>query len=415
MFSINKKNRWFFLTIVCMGMTGVFGVPYLTRGFYNVFQDAMGLTHSQIGLLMSTYGTLNLFLYFPGGWLADKISIKKLLCFSFIGSAVLGGVILIYSSFSVLLMVYAGFSVTSIMTFFPAMLKFVRTLGDSNEQGVLYGYKESFYGVFGVIIGLIVVKIGTVTGSDVSAYRWLVVLYSGISLFAGITLWILLKEDNETEKILEKKTINLKIILKLLRMKNVWLVTLSILSCYTVYCSVTYTSPYLVEVFGVSNELASKLGLFRQYVAPIFMCLLYGIIADKVGSSVKVIKITAYAIGVSCLAFIFTPKAPEMITMAILSMFFFTIFSTGVRGAYFAQIDEAKLPIEYMGTIVGIISVIAFLPDAFYYTVMGHLIDRYSHAGNVALGYQIVFGISAFFAVMAIITGKALYKSIYNK
>ena len=28
MLTVNKKNRWLFLGIVCFGMTGLFGVPY---------------------------------------------------------------------------------------------------------------------------------------------------------------------------------------------------------------------------------------------------------------------------------------------------------------------------------------------------------------------------------------------------
>lgn len=415
MFSINKKNRWFFLIIICMGMTGVFGVPYLTRSFYNVFQDAMGLTHSQIGVLMSIYGTLNLFLYFPGGWLADRVSIKTLLCFSFIFSGILGGIILMRSSFLVLSIAYAGFAVITSLTFFSTMLKFVRTLGDSDEQGALYGFKESLYGVFGVIIGIVVVKIGEVTGSDIAAYRWLVFLYSAISIVAGILLLVLLKSDYGKKDVLKKQSVNFEIIFKLLKMKNVWLITLSILSCYTVYCSLTYISPYLVEVFGASNDIASKLGLFRQYIAKIFMCFLFGKFADKKGSSVKVIEKSSYAILVFCIMFIGVPKKPSMLIPAIIVMVFLTLFTTGVRGVYFAQIDEAKLPLEYTGTILGIVSVVAFFPDAFYYTVMGNLIDKYIKLGNTAMGYQIVFGISAFFAVMAITTGKALYKSIYNK
>jgi|GEM_PF-422354 len=415
MFVINKRNRWFFLIIVCMGMTGIFGVPYLTRGFYNVFQDAMGFTHSQIGNLMSTYGVLSMILFLPGGWLADSYSIRKLLAYSFVVSALLGGVILINDSYTMLLIVYATFAVTSSMVFFPAMLKFVRLLGTSAEQGTLYGFKESFYGVFGVIVGLIVIRINVVTGSDLAAYRWLVILYSLLCLIAGLLLLLLMKEEKAVSCQEEKKKVDKEVLLNLLKIKELWLVTFSVMSCFIVYCSITYTSPYLVEVFKIPNSLASQLGIFRQYVAPIFMCILFGRLADRRGSSVKVVMQTLILMGICVVLFIQVPVNASMITLAVATMGALTLFSTGVRGIYYAQIDEAGLPVEYTGTVIGILAIVAFSPDAFYYTLMGKIIDYHIELGQVVTGYKIVFGISALFAFIGVGVGMILLREIKMK
>jgi len=415
MFAINNKNRWFFLIIVCMGMTGIFGVPYLTRGFYNVFQDAMGFNHSQIGNLMSTYGVLSMLLFLPGGWLADSFSIRKLLAYSFIVSGLLGGVILVNATYETLLVVYAVFAITSSMVFFPAMLKFVRLLGTSAEQGTLYGFKESFYGVFGVIVGLVVIRINVLTGSDLAAYRWLVILYSALCLLAGFLLLLLMKEEVRDSSVGARHKVDRAVLMTLLKTKELWLVTFSVMSCFIVYCSITYTSPYLVEVFGIPNSLASQLGIFRQYVAPIFMCILFGRIADKRGSSIKLVMETLILMGISVLLFMQVPVEPELIVLAVVTMGALTLFSTGVRGIYYAQIDEAALPLEYTGTVIGILSIVAFSPDAFYYAFMGKIIDHYTALGQVIKGYRIVFGFSATFAFIGVAVGLLLIRQVKKK
>jgi sugar phosphate permease len=414
MFSINRKYRWLFLFILCFGMTGLFGVPYLTRGFYNVFQDATGVTNEQIGLLMSTYGLINLVLYFIGGWLADKVSLKKLLVFSYIGSGALGFVMLGMKSFMGLVLVYAGFSVTTGLAYFPAMLKFIRTLGDDSEQGLLYGLKEAGYAFFGIIVGFIVVRIGVVSGSDAVAFRWLVILYSVLSIAAGLLFVILLK-DEKPQKDGTSEPINVKLVGKLLKVKEVWLITISIFCCYLVYSSLTYSSPYLVDVYGISNSTASTLGIIRQYVASSFVCLIYGVVADKIGSSVKMVNITFVGLAVTCIAFAMIPQGAAFVGMAIALMIAITILACGVRGVYYAQVSEAGFPIEYTGTVLGIIAILAFTPDAFYFTVMGRMLDRYVAMGNPAAGYHIIFMISGAAAVVGIVAGAMLYKSCVEK
>jgi MFS family permease len=411
MLTLNKKNRFLFLAIVCLGMTGLFGVPYMTRGFYNVFQDAMGITNAQIGLLMSTFGLISLVLYFVGGWITDKVGMKKLLVYSYIASGFLGMAMLKTTSITGLVWVYAGFAVAN-GPFYPAMLKFIRALGDDSEQGLFYGLKEAGYAVVGVIVGFIVVRINISSGSDALTFRWLVILYSGISVTAGILLAILMKEPESSG---ESDKIDMTLVRKLIKTKEVWLITITIFCCYLIYSSLTYSSPYLVDVYGINNATASSLGLFRQYVASSFVCLAYGLIADKIGSHVKLINITFFGLIASCAAFAFMPQGAGFVTLAIALMVIITVLACGVRGVYFAQVSEAGIPLAHTGTVLGIISILAFTPDAFYFSAMGGMLDRYIAAGDAAGGYSIIFAISAVAAVVGAIATGILYKTIREK
>ena len=71
-----------------------------------------------------------------------------------------------------------------------------------------------------------------------------------------------------------------------------------------------------------------------------------------------------------------------------------------IRGLYFSLFNEAKIPIYWTGTAIGIISVIGFTPDIFMGPVMGYLLDTYPGM----LGHQLVFGILALFSAIGLIS-----------
>ena len=47
-----------------------------------------------------------------------------------------------------------------------------------------------------------------------------------------------------------------------------------------------------------------------------------------------------------------------------------------LRGLYFAIIEETKTPIQFTGTLVGIISVVGFTPDIFMSLFTGYMLGE---------------------------------------
>ena len=64
--------------------TAMYSLPYMKSVFYDPMREALSLNHKQLGNLLSIYGIVATVSYFPGGWLADKYSAKKLVSFSLI-------------------------------------------------------------------------------------------------------------------------------------------------------------------------------------------------------------------------------------------------------------------------------------------------------------------------------------------
>ena len=83
---------------------------------------------------------------------------------------------------------------------------------------------------------------------------------------------------------------------------------------------------------------------------------------------------------------------------------FVTVF--GIRGVYFALIEESKIDRKVTGTAVGLISVIGFTPEVYFASIAGRLLDA---APGIA-GHQHVFLMLAGFAVTGILATVLLAK-----
>ncbi len=71
-----------------------------------------------------------------------------------------------------------------------------------------------------------------------------------------------------------------------------------------------------------------------------------------------------------------------------------------LRGIYFALFGEARVPLAFTGSAVGVVSVIGYTPDVFMGPAMGFLLDR----SPGALGHQHVFGMVAIFGMIGLLS-----------
>jgi hypothetical protein len=63
----------------------------------------------------------------------------------------------------------------------------------------------------------------------------------------------------------------------------------------------------------------------------------------------------------------------------------------GLRGIYFALLEESGTPRELTGTAVGVICFVGFTPEIFMPLVTGWLIREARSSGNVLVGYDHMF------------------------
>lgn len=381
----------------------MYSLPYMKSSFYDPMQQALSLSHTQIGNLLSLYGLVGMVSYFIGGWFADRFSVRKLITFSLIASGVLGFYFSTFPSYSMILLIFVLWGFTTILTFFSASVKVVRMQGSESEQGRIFGFYEGLSGVSGTLISFIGLYFFGKFAEITVGFKYVVWLYSAASIICGILLFFLVEEKKDSGA--SDEGLSIKSLLKVVTMPKAWLIGLIIFSTYLVFSSLTYLSPYLSEVYVMPMTLVSALSIIRTYVIKMGASPVAGVITDKVGSSIRVMFVGFILMTVSTAAYLVIPKSTGFIWIAVINMIILSVILFGFRGIYFASVSESNISLETTGAVVGFASFIGFSPDAFYYTIAGNWLDKYGQTG-----YTYIFILSVVCAVIGIFATYALNK-----
>lgn len=401
----NKSNfkRFLIIFILAFGTTAMYSLPYMKSSFYDPMQQALSLSHTQIGNLLSLYGLVGMVSYFIGGWFADRFSVRKLITFSLIASGILGFYFSTFPSYSMILLIFVLWGFTTILTFFSASVKVVRMQGSESEQGRIFGFYEGLSGVSGTLISFIGLYFFGKFAEITVGFKYVVWLYSAASIICGILLFFLVEEKKDSGA--SDEGLSIKSLLKVVTMPKAWLIGLIIFSTYLVFSSLTYLSPYLSEVYVMPMTLVSALSIIRTYVIKMGASPVAGVITDKVGSSIRVMFVGFILMTVSTAAYLVIPKSTGFIWIAVINMIILSVILFGFRGIYFASVSESNISLETTGAVVGFASFIGFSPDVFYYTIAGNWLDKYGQTG-----YTYIFILSVVCAVIGIFATYALNK-----
>ncbi len=399
----DKFKKFIIIFLIGFATTAMYSLPYMKSVFYDPMREALNLSHIQIGNLLSIYGIVASISYFPGGWVADKYSAKKLVTFSLISSGVLGIWMASAPSYSMLCVIFFLFGITTILTYFAAIIKVIRMLGDSSEQGRLFGLYEGAGGVAGTLLSFLGLYFFSKFANIVEGFKAATIMYSVCSIVCGIILYVAIKE-REVES---KEQVKFSSLIKAVKMPKAWLISAIIFSAYMIFSSLTYLNPYMKEVFKMSMALVSFVAICRTYVIKFIASPLAGVVADKIGSSTKCLFGGFIVVAITQAIFLITPGNPSLVYVILVNMLVLTILMFAFRGIYFATVDESNIPINVTGIVVGFVSVIGFLPDAFYYTLIGSWLDKY---GDMA--YKYIFSLSLACSVLGIIASYTLLKIV---
>ncbi|MCV2287276.1 MFS transporter [Clostridioides difficile] len=401
--SKNNVKRFLIIFILAFGTTAMYSLPYMKSSFYDPMQQALALSHTQIGNLLSLYGLVGMVSYFIGGWFADRFSVRKLITFSLIASGILGFYFSTFPSYSMILLIFVLWGFTTILTFFSASVKVVRMQGSESEQGRIFGFYEGLSGVSGTLISFIGLYFFGKFAEITVGFKYVVWLYSAASIICGILLFFLVEEKKDSGA--SDEGLSIKSLLKVVTMPKAWLIGLIIFSTYLVFSSLTYLSPYLSEVYVMPMTLVSALSIIRTYVIKMGASPVAGVITDKVGSSIRVMFVGFILMTVSTAAYLVIPKSTGFIWIAVINMIILSVILFGFRGIYFASVSESNISLETTGAVVGFASFIGFSPDAFYYTIAGNWLDKYGQTG-----YTYIFILSVVCAVIGMFATYALNK-----
>lgn len=394
------------LLLLACGAGFIFQLPFIRETFYIPIQTAMGLTNSQMGTLNSWYAIVATPAYFLGGIVADRFSPKIMLSFSFVSTGLLGIWFSMFPGYATSQLIFALMGFTTVMTYWSSVIKAVRMLGTSEEQGRLFGLQEGLRGFLNAGLVFVMAAVYANFADEVLGAAWAIRLCAILLLVIGVLCWFVIdnpEKDTQTDSLREL----LIGTFQCMKIPRVWLLTGIVFTAYCVYGLMSYINTYAVNVCGMSEAAAANLGGIR-YLLQGIGGVAGGFLADKIHSRLKVISISGGLLALSWAAFLVIPGNSSALALVIGNFFIGVILVYAIRSQYFADIDDVGLDVKVTGRVSGILSTFGYLPDVFMFTLVGSWLDGASGKA----GYNKVFLCAAVMGILCMIISAVLYKIV---
>jgi nitrate/nitrite transporter NarK len=340
----------------------------------------------------------------------------------------------------VLVAIYALWGVTSLLTFWPALLKTIRQQAAPAEQGRAYGIFEGGRGVVNALHLAVATAIFGVMGArlgNVAGIKGIITFYSVSAIVSGLIIAVAFKDGGEANAgagsgneraednapgsgipaavsgdagakfagAVKSKAAGLVTVLK---MPSVWMVIVLLFSSYVFNMSFYYFTPYATSEFGASPVFAAVLTVLAQYCRPVASTG-GGFLADKFGRS-NVLFAGFAALAAGMIAILTIQRGAESTIPLTVACVLVYVAMYGNYGIFFSLLEEGGVPIKVSGTAIGVVSTIGYLPEVICPLIAGKVLDTYKGAA----GYQIYFSGMAACAVVGAVFS-LIWSRVYGK
>ncbi len=408
------STKLFPMFIVVLAGEAIFMHPFLVPRLYrSLMMEVWNVDNMEIGMAFSAYGITAMLSYIFGGPFADKYEPRGLIIISLMVTVVGSGILLFSPSAATLIVAYGFFGISTIFLMWSAMIKVTHQIGGENDRSSAMGILEGGRGfVAAVMSTFLVFLVGTqsdVDGGIVNQVYTLNSIYLSISIFmivVSVVVWFGLNNaKTQGDKFHDWSLGKAKSLTKNI---NLWLLALIVLSAYCGYKNVGNYPIYMKEVKGMSILESSKLTSYIFWARPL-MALIAGIFADKLTLKIKggrfvtlIICFGFGAISQILLACGILPSFNLVLSTILLS----SCFAFALRSIYFSVFGDFKIQDGVLGTAIGIVSLVGFLPDFFFGIVTGYFIDEYPGQS----GFTLVFWFNGIILLMGLIASYACFK-----
>ncbi|CAK7013848.1 MULTISPECIES: MFS transporter [Fusobacterium] len=412
--SANFK-KWFTFVVLVIGGGTIFKLSSLKDAFYVPMQEFMGLTHTQIGAALSVYGLVQTIGNFASIYISDRFSKRIMISFSLVCIGLIGIYISTFPGYGGILLAWGLLSFFGEVVYWPVLLKAIRLLGDETEQGRLFGFLEAGRGVVDTIVAFSALGIFALLGKGSLALRGSILFYSGAVILTGIISYFLVEDDKiavaDGEKV-NKNKLAWQGVVQAVKTPEIWVVSLTIASIYSVYCGLTYFIPFLKDIYGMPVTLIGAYGIVNQYGLKMVGGPVGGMLVDKkFKSATKFLRVALIAAAVAMFGFILLPHETMNVYVGMVCTLGFGAIIFSMRAVFFAPIDEIKVPRHISGAAMSIACIFGYSPQMFAFALYGNMLDR--HPGMA--GYRMVFMTMIGFAIVGVVITTILLGMIKKK
>ncbi len=191
------KKKWALFSLLTLCGGTIYKLPSLKDAFYIPMQEYFHLTNGQIGNAMSVNSFVTTVGFFLSIYFADKLPRRYTMSFSLIATGLLGVYLTTMPGYWGILFVWALFGVTCDMMNWPVLLKSVSRLGNSEQQGRLFGFFETGRGIVDTVVAFSALAVFTWFGSGLLGFKAGIWFYSLIVIAVGIIIFFVLNDKEE--------------------------------------------------------------------------------------------------------------------------------------------------------------------------------------------------------------------------
>ncbi len=411
-----QVKKWFTLFILILGGGTIFKLSSLKDAFYVPMQEYFHLSHTQIGLALSTYAVVQTVGIIFSIYITQRFSKKILLPVGLIGTGIVGIYLSTFPSYYGILISWGVMALFAEVIFWPVLIKTVKLLGSSDEQGRMFGFLEAGRGVIDTIVAFSALGLFIWLGSGVAGFRAAILFFAGAVILVGIITYFFVEHDpivvDEDDPELSKNKIALKGAMQAIKLPELWVVSFTIFSVYSVYAGLTYFIPFLKEIYGMPVALVGAYGIVNQYGLKMVGGPVGGFLVDKkFRSASKYLRFTFLLAVIAMIIFMLLPHETMNVYLGMTATLGFGAIIFTQRAVFFAPLDEIKIPDKISGAAVSVACLVGYAPSIFAFTMYGSVLD---HNPGIT-GYRIVFSIMIAFSLIGFIISNYLVRMIKKK
>jgi MFS family permease len=394
--SQEKLKKYFQLLLVVLAAGSIYPLIFLKTNYQETILQVFNMTLPQLNTMYSVLGLVFVFGYAPSGFLSDRFSARNLLAISLLFTGLGGLWFAMVPDYNQVVLIFGLWGFFSVFTFWSAHMKVVKLLGTDSEQGKFFGILDGGRGLVEAILASLALFIfSSILGNSLNladkreALIAVIYMYSAMLLITAVLVMLFVQDDKKIAKSTDKAdAFKWEYVWTLFKNKHVYLHGFIIFMGYVVFWTVYYLGGFLESNVGLSPVNVASIMVVVLWMRPVGG-FIGGFLADRFGRTT--IQIIALVIASSCLvaAALLPPSLGQAVffpLMVVLGVFFYVI-----RGTYWSLLGDYPLESFILGTAIGVVSFIGYLPDVLIPIANTFLWNTFGPEG----GYNAYFIVSA--------------------
>ena len=372
--SQEKLRKYFQFFLVVLAAGSIYPLIYLKGGYQETILQVFNMTNAQLNSMYTILGWVFVFGYIPSGILSDRFSAKKLLAMSLFFTGLGGLWFAQVPNYEFVMVIFAVWGFFSVFTFWSAHMKIVKLLATEKEQGTFFGVLDGGRGVVEALLASLALFIFSgILGSSIevvdkrAALIAVIYMYSFVLIITSVLIWFFVQDDKkilamdaDKKEALKSPAFKFSELGNLFKNKKVYLLGFIIFMGYAVFWTYYYLSWFLEVYVGIDPVSVAGTMVVVLWMRPVGG-FIGGYLGDKIGrTTVQMISLSGAA---ACLVAI--SVIPVMGNQGLFQplIILLGIFLYAIRGTYWSLLGDLKLDALILGTAIGAVSFIGYLPD----------------------------------------------------